>query len=62
VQEIAVTSKEQASGGAQINTAVQRFNTGIQQVATISEEVASNSDNLMREAEKLQDIIKFFKI
>jgi methyl-accepting chemotaxis protein len=62
VQEIAVTSKEQASGGAQINTAVQRFNAGIQQVATISEEVASNSDNLMREAEKLQDIIKFFKI
>ena len=62
VQEIAITSKEQASGGAQINTAVQRFNSGIQQVATISEEVASNSDNLIQQAEKLQDIIKFFKI
>ena len=62
VREIAITSKEQASGGAQINTAVQRFNSGIQQVATISEEVASNSDNLIQQAEKLQDIIKFFKI
>ena len=62
VQEIAVMSKEQASGGAQINDAVQRFNTGIQQVATISEEVASNSANLIQQAEKLQDIIKFFKI
>ena len=62
VQKIAVMSKEQASGGAQINDAVQRFNTGIQQVATISEEVASNSSNLIQQAEKLQDIIKFFKI
>ena len=62
VREIAVTSKEQASGGAQINTAVQRFNSGIQQVATVSEEVATNSDNLIQQAEKLQDIIKFFKI
>ena len=62
VQEIATASREQASGGAQINTAVQRFNDGIQQVATISEEVASNSQNLLQQADRLQDVIKFFKV
>lgn len=62
VQEIATASREQASGGAQINTAVQRFNDGIQQVATISEEVASNSQNLLQQADRLQEVIKFFKV
>ena len=62
VQEIASSSREQATGGQQINLAVQRFNTGIQQVATISEEVASSSENLMQQAEKLQEIVKFFKV
>ena len=62
VKEIASSSREQATGGQQINTAVQRFNTGIQQFATISDEVASSSDNLMQQAVKLQEIIKFFKV
>lgn len=62
VQEIATASREQASGGSQINTAVQRFNDGIQQFATISEEVASNSQNLLQQADRLQDVIKFFKV
>ena len=44
------------------NTAVQRFNDGIQQFATISEEVASNSQNLLQQADRLQDVIKFFKV
>lgn len=62
VNEIAASSREQATGGAQINTAVQRFNSGIQQFATISDEVASSSANLMQQSERLQEIIKFFKV
>ena len=62
VQEIATASREQASGGAQSKTAVQLFNDGIQQVATISEEVASNSQNLLQQADRLQNVIKFFKV
>ena len=62
VNEIAQSSREQASGGAQINTAVQRFNSGIQQFATISDEVASSSANLMQQSDRLQEIIKFFKV
>lgn len=61
VQEIASSSREQASGGAQINTAVQKFNSGIQQFATISHELAANSDSLMQQAEKLQQMIGFFR-
>ncbi|MBR6177377.1 MAG: methyl-accepting chemotaxis protein [Bacteroidales bacterium] len=62
VNEIAQSSREQASGGAQINTAVQRFNSGIQQFVTISDEMASSSTNLMQQSERLQEIIKFFKV
>ncbi|MBR4267588.1 MAG: hypothetical protein IKQ46_16230 [Bacteroidales bacterium] len=61
VQEIAASSREQSSGGSQINTAVQRFNTGIQQIATIAEEVASNSSSLTQQSENLTELIKFFK-
>ncbi|MBQ3656767.1 MAG: hypothetical protein II956_07995 [Bacteroidales bacterium] len=61
VQEIATSSREQSSGSAQINTAVQRFNSEIQQFATISEEISASSGNLMSEAEKLQKIIAFFR-
>ena len=61
VQEIATSCRQQATGSAQINTAIQRFNNSTQQFASISEKVASNSDNLMQQAEKLQEIIKFFK-
>ena len=61
VQEIATSCRQQATGSAQINTAIQRFNNSTQQFASISEKVAANSDNLMQQAEKLQEIIKFFK-
>ena len=61
VKEIAAACREQASGGAQINTAVQRFNVSTQQFASISEEMASNSDNLKLESEKLMMALGYFK-
>ncbi|MBQ5403300.1 MAG: methyl-accepting chemotaxis protein [Bacteroidales bacterium] len=61
VQEIASSSREQSAGGAQINTAVQRFNSGIQQVASVSEQVANYSDNLMVLSQKLTEMIQYFK-
>ena len=60
VKEIAAACREQASGGAQINTAVQRFNVSTQQFASISEEMASNSDNLKLESEKLMMALGYF--
>ncbi|MBQ9212797.1 MAG: hypothetical protein IJ150_02495 [Bacteroidales bacterium] len=61
VQEITAACKEQASGGEQINTAVQRFNLTTQQFASISEEVATNSDILSQQSENLLNILDFFK-
>lgn len=62
VQEIAVSSREQASGGAQINSAVQKFNLVIQQFTKLADEVSSSSNNLMEQSIKLQEVIKFFKV
>ena len=61
VREIAIASREQATGGEQINIAVQRFNMSTQQFASISEEVATNSDILKQESQNLVEILGFFK-
>ncbi len=61
VQEIAAACREQAAGGAQINTAVQRFNVTTQQFASISEEMATNSDILQQESEKLMMALGYFR-
>ena len=61
VQEIAAACREQAAGGSQINTAVQRFNVTTQQFASISEEMATNSDILQQESEKLMMALGYFK-
>ncbi|MBR4441134.1 MAG: hypothetical protein IKS00_06230 [Bacteroidales bacterium] len=61
VQDIAAACREQAAGGAQINTAVQRFNVSTQQFASISEEMATNSDILQHESEKLMMALSYFK-
>ena len=61
VQEISAACREQASGGAQINTAVQRFNVTTQQFASISEEIATNSDVLQQESMKLMFALEYFR-
>lgn len=61
VQEIAAACREQAAGGAQINTAVQRFNVTTQQFASISEQLATNSDVLQQESMKLMFALEYFR-
>ncbi len=61
VREIAAASREQATGGEQINIAVQRFNMTTQQFASMAEEVATNSDILKQESENLVQILGYFK-
>jgi len=62
VREISASCREQASGSEQINIAVQRFNTTTQQFTTISDDMASNSQNLSTQAERLIEMISFFKL
>ena len=62
VQEISAASKEQDSGAAQINKAIQQLDQVIQQNAGSSEEMSSTAEELSSQAEQLQSIISFFKI
>jgi methyl-accepting chemotaxis protein len=62
VQEITAASKEQDSGAAQINKAIQQLDQVIQQNASASEEMSSTSEELASQAEQLQTAIAFFKV
>lgn len=61
VQEISASSKEQAGGANQINSAIQQLNHVVQQNAGAAEEMASTAEELASQADQLQSIISFFK-
>jgi methyl-accepting chemotaxis protein len=62
VQEIAAASREQDSGAAQINKAIQQLDQVIQQNASGSEETSSTSEELAGQAGQLQSAIAFFRV
>jgi methyl-accepting chemotaxis protein len=62
VQEISASSKEQALGLDQINSAIQQLNQVVQQNAGGAEEMASTAEELSSQAEQLQGTIAFFKV
>ncbi len=62
VQEISLSSEEQASGAGQVNNAIQQLSHVIQQNAAASEEMASSSEELSSQAANLKSTISFFKI
>jgi len=62
VQEINASSKEQAGGVDQINSATQQVNTLVQRIAAAAEELATTSNVLNEQAEQLQDTVSFFKV
>ena len=62
VQEISVSSREQASGTDQINGAIQQLNKVVQQNAGGAEELASTAEELTSQADQLQNTIGFFKV
>lgn len=62
VQEVAVASREQALGVAQINKAMGQVDSVTQQNASASEELASTAEELASQAESLQQIVSAFRI
>ena len=62
VQEITASSKEQASGAAQIQASIQQLNQIIQQTAGAAEEMASVASELSSEADQLLETMSFFKV
>ena len=62
VQEISAASEEQASGVAQINTAMTQLNQVTQQNASSSEELAATAEEMSSQAEQLQQAMSFFTL
>jgi methyl-accepting chemotaxis protein len=62
VQEVALASREQALGVAQINKAMAQVDSVTQQNASASEELASTAEELAAQAESLQQIVSVFQI
>ncbi len=62
VQEINASSNEQASGIAQVTTAIHQLDEIIQQASTSTEEMSSASEMLSGQADQLLTVASFFHI
>jgi methyl-accepting chemotaxis protein len=62
VQEIAAASAEQASGAAQISTAMGQMNKVTQQNASASEELAATAEEMSAQTNQLQELMRFFTV
>jgi methyl-accepting chemotaxis protein len=61
VQEISAASREQDTGGEQINKALQQLEKVIQQNASASEELAATTEELTGQADQLVNALAFFR-
>jgi len=62
VQEVAVASRQQAAGVAQINRAVSQVDVVTQRNAATAEELASTAESLASQAESLRQMIGYFRV
>ncbi|MDO8465196.1 MAG: methyl-accepting chemotaxis protein [Gallionella sp.] len=62
VQEITAASDEQSTGIGQINGAMNQLSQTTQQNASASEQLAATSEEMSGQAEKLQQLMAFFKL
>ncbi len=61
IQEITAGSIEQSNGAEQINNAIQQLNNVTQENAANADVLVTSSDRMNSEAEKLKELIGFFK-
>ncbi len=62
VEEISAASREQNTGGAQINAAIQQLDKVTQQNTSAAEETSSTAEELASQAEQLQSALSYFRI
>jgi methyl-accepting chemotaxis protein len=62
VQEITAASREQDTGGAQINQALQQLDQVIQSNAGASEQMSATSEELAQQSGQMQGAIGFFRV
>ena len=61
VQEISAASSEQATGAAQINSAINQLNQATQQNASAAEELAATAEEMNGKSVQLRELMSFFK-
>ncbi len=62
VQEVVAASREQNNGIQQVNQAMQQLDQITQQHASSSEQLAATSEQVSAQADRLQDLMVFFKL
>ncbi len=62
ISKIAIASREQNAGIAEINTGISQVNETVQQNSAISEETASSSEMLLNESQNLQQEVMRFQL
>ena len=62
VQNITIASKEQQTGASQINAAVQDINQSTQQHVDTVDSITNSSEDLIKQADKLLDNVRYFEI
>ncbi|CAK0780286.1 methyl-accepting chemotaxis protein [Gammaproteobacteria bacterium] len=62
VQEITAASQEQASGVAQVNTAMTQVDQAVQENAAAAEELAATAAEVTNQAEELNRLMAFFQL
>lgn len=62
IEEIAVACREQDNGAQQVSKAIVQLDTVVQQNAAASEEMAAMAEELSSNAQKLVNLVSFFKL
>jgi methyl-accepting chemotaxis protein len=62
INDISMTSKEQAMGSDEINTSLGELNNVVQQTSSISSETAASSEQLSSQAQILMELMNRFKL
>jgi len=62
VQEISISSQEQANGSNQISTSIQEINSITQTNASSADNIATNTELLAEQAAQLEKLVNFFRI
>jgi len=62
VQEISASTREQSTGSQQISVAIQQLDQVIQQNAAAAAELSATSSEFSTQAQRLQELVSFFRI
>lgn len=62
LQEISISTGEQQQGAIQVNSAILEINNVAQANSAVGEQLAASSNSLQQQADKLNELINYFKV